>query len=184
MRRGLALAARGCRLRAICRPPRRLSRDKPRPSPGCRGNWPAGYGRRRRHRRRCWPRRRARTACPPAVRRTGISLLAVVTRYGHMMAWFGAARRLVITRWAGVACGGRRVPVARSDPATEPSSKANQHDDHGGPSRASSPQPCSCRQLAAAVPAHLPDESSAVRRVARARHAKTTCKAGLWPVPL
>lgn len=82
-------------------------------------------------------------------------------------------------RCAGVARAGRRAPVARADPAAEPSSKASQHDDHGGPLRAPSPHPLLVQTTCRSRPARLPDESSALRRGALARQAQDNLQSGL-----
>jgi hypothetical protein len=147
-RRGRALAARGCLMRAIRgRPSWRRCRGKPRGSPGCHGTLPTGYRPRGRCRRRRGPGRPAGAGCTTALRRAGTSRLATVTRYGHLPGTPG--RRRIRTRRVGVACATVRVSAARPGPAAQPSSKAS-HIITRDPLR--TPTPCSCRQPAAAVP--------------------------------
>ena len=150
-RRGRALAARGCRTGAICgRPSWRRCRGKPWGSAGSHGTWSAEYRPRGRCRRRRGPRSPAGAGCTAALRRAGTSLLATVTRYGHLPGTLG--RRRMRTPRVGVACARVRVSAARPGPAAQPSSKASQHHHAGDPLRTPSPTPCLCRQPAAAVP--------------------------------
>lgn len=154
---GRAPVAPGCRMwTAGQRPPWLLCRDKTRSSPGASGPLPSWCLPWRRY-RRLRPRSSDRGGCTAAVRRGRTAPRATVTWHGHLPRVLDRPR--VRMRCPGAACARVGSLAARADPATQPSSKASEHDDKGDASRTPSPHPLLVQPTRRSRLAHLPGEA-------------------------